>query len=146
MKGYLLAIILLFTLNPLSVTAQGTVNGCLITSSNVVYTDKEGFLINEVLKLLLGGNDSYAATSGVPLSSNYCSWTPTPTGTINCGVCTNYSLNVLGLVTGCQSGALLQGYAGTYTMVQCNLDDHSWVLGAAAGLFGLFIIKRRNKL
>jgi len=130
----------------MDVFAQGSATGCLITSSNVVYTNKEGFLINEVLKLLLGGNDSYAATSGVPLSSNYCSWTPTPTGTINCGVCTNYSLNVLGLVTGCQSGALLQGYAGTYTMVECNLDDYSWTLGAAAGLFGVFVIKRRSKL
>lgn len=146
MKRRLFVIILFFSLNSLTVFAQGTVNGCLITSSNVVYTSKEGFLVNEVLKVLLGGNDSYASTSGVPLSSNYCSWSPAPSGTINCGVCTNYSLNVLGAVTGCQSGAMLQGYVGTYTMVQCDLDDYTWLFGATASLFGIFIIRKRNKL
>jgi len=33
-----------------------------------------------------------------------------------------------------------------YTVVDCNLDDYSWTLGAAAGLFGVFVIRRRNKL
>ena len=145
MKGCLLVIIMLISLNPLSVTAQGSATGCLIPSTNIVYQTKENALVNDILKLLLGGNDSYLYSSGVALSSNYCSWTPTPTGSFNCGVCTNYTF-FLGLVNGCQSGAMLEGYAGTYTMVECNLDDHSWLLGAAAGLFGLFIIKRRNKL
>lgn len=135
----------LIFLTPFFSCAQGSATGCLITSTKIVYTTKENALINNVLKLLLGGNDSYISTSGVPLSNNYCFWTPTPTGSFDCGVCTNYTIN-LGLVTGCQAGAMLQGYAGSYTMVQCNLDDYSWALGAAAGLLGVFVIRKRDKV
>jgi hypothetical protein len=144
MKGFVFLVLILF--GSFCSYAQGTATGCLIPSSKIVYQNKEGFLINEILKLLLGGNDSYAYSSGIPLSSNFCFWTPTPTGSVSCGVCTNYTLNVFNVVTGCQAGAMLQGYVGTYTMVQCNLDDYSWTLGAAAGLFGVFVIRRRNKL
>jgi len=37
---------------------------------------------------------------------------------------------------------------GTYYsdyVLECNLDDHSWLFGAAAGLFGILIIRKRNK-
>jgi hypothetical protein len=138
--------LVLFFITSACCYAQGTSTGCLISSTKVVYISKENTLINDILKLLLGGNDSYRSTSGVPLSNNYCSWAPTPTGAINCGVCTSYVINILGVVTGCQTGAMLQGHVGTYTMVLCNLDDYTWTLGAATGIFGVFVIRRRNKL
>jgi hypothetical protein len=54
-------------------------------------------------------------------------------------------------VVTCEGGILgLYGATrGTYYsdyVLECNLDDYSWALGAAAGLFGVFVIKRRNKL
>jgi len=137
---------LLIFLPIISCYGQGSATGCLVPSQNIVYQNPEDGLVNAILKLLLGGNPSYSAASGANLSSNYCSWTPAPTGSFNCGVCTAYSFNILGVVNGCQTGAMLEGYIGTYTMVECNLDDHSWLFGAAAGLFGIFIIRRRNKL
>ncbi|WP_156131413.1 hypothetical protein [Pedobacter kyungheensis] len=140
-----LCVFLITSLISLGSFAQGSATGCLIPSQNIVYQTPEDALVNAVLKLLLGGNPSYSAASGVSLSSNYCSWTPNPSGSFNCGVCTTYTFNILGLVNGCQSGALLEGYVGTYTMVECNLDDHSWLFGAAAGVFGIFIIRKRNK-
>ncbi|ARS38492.1 hypothetical protein CA265_01845 [Sphingobacteriaceae bacterium GW460-11-11-14-LB5] len=130
MKECLLAIILLFTLNPLSVTAQGTVDGCLL-SDNLVYTDYTSLL----------GARLYSSTPTTSLSANYCSWTAS--STVSCNVCFG-AINALALL--CVGGPVVGGQRGVYTMVECNLDDHSWVLGAAAGLFGLFIIKRRNKL
>lgn len=143
MKGFFFFVLILFI--SFGAYAQGSATGCLIPSQNIVYQTPEDGLVNAILKLLLGGNPSYSATSGVSLSPNYCSWTPIPSGGYTCGVCTNYTLNILGLVTGCQSGAMLEGYVGTYTMVECNLDDHSWLLGAVAGAFGLLVIKRRKK-
>ncbi|MFD2582225.1 hypothetical protein ACFSR6_06985 [Pedobacter vanadiisoli] len=128
------------------VFAQGSATGCLIPSQNTVYQTPEDGLINAILKVLLGGNPSYSASSGINLSSNYCSWTPAPTGSFSCGVCTTYTFNILGIVNGCQTGAMLEGYVGTYTMVECNLDDHTWLFGAAIGLFGILIIRKRNKL
>jgi hypothetical protein len=51
----------------------------------------------------------------------------------------------------CEGGFLGLGYGatrGTYYsdyVLECNLDDYSWTFAAAAGLFGVFVIKRRNK-
>lgn len=51
--------------------------------------------------------------------------------------------SILGIVT-CND--CLVGERVEYTTtLECNLDDYSWTLGAAAGLFGVFIIRRRNK-
>ncbi|SER32107.1 hypothetical protein SAMN04488023_10797 [Pedobacter rhizosphaerae] len=146
MKIILFFLLLLFSFYPFRVSSQGTASGCLIPGTKTVYTVQESTLINEVIKLLLGGNPSYRSNSGVSLSPNYCSWTPSPSGAYNCGVCTEYSYNVLGLLTGCVSGKLLQGYVGNYTMVLCDLDDHSWALGLAAGALGLFVIRRKKLL
>jgi len=126
--------------------AQGSASGCLISSSNTVYQTQESPIINAILQLLLGGNPSYVATSGKPLSPNYCSWTPLPSGPTNCGVCTAYIIEVelfIPVVKGCQTGKLLQGHIGNYTMVQCPLDDYAFPLTATAGVLGLFFIRRK---
>jgi len=57
----------------------------------------------------------------------------------------------LGLTTCVANGNLLPlgtvvNYDRLDPPVQCNLDDYTWALGAAAGFFGIFIIRKRNKL
>lgn len=130
MKGCIIAIILLLSLNRLSAIAQGTVDGCLL-SDNLVYTDYTSLL----------GARLYSSSPSSSLSANYCSWTAS--STVSCNVCFG-SINALALL--CVGGPVVGGQRGVYTMVECNLDDYSWTLGAAAGLFGVFIIRRRNKL
>ncbi len=54
-------------------------------------------------------------------------------------------------VVTCEGGFLGLGYGatrGTYYsdyVLECNLDDQSWFLGAAVGLFGIIIIRKRSK-
>jgi len=104
-------------------------NGCLLPN-NIVYTS--GTLIN-----ILGFQTFSRGGVKVPLAPNYCSWTPL-TGT-TCYVCAT----ITGLVC---TDMETKGIRSTnFQMVECNLDDHSWVFGAAAGVFGLFVIRRRNK-
>jgi hypothetical protein len=103
------------------------IDGCLLPD-NRVYT----------FQGLLG---FYSAGTSTPLSNNYCSWTP-QTGS-QCKVC-NGLLDILGT---CLIGTYTNGVHSTnFQMVQCNLDDYTWTFGAAAGLFGVFVIRRRNKL
>lgn len=145
MKILVIAIILFFTLNGTSLFAQGSATGCLVSSNQIVYTQKVDIaLLNSILALLFGSNPVYSSTQQTPLSSQCGTWNPTVTGT-NCRVCPgdNYTYT-LGLISGCNV-SYLPGYEGTFTMVDCNLDDHSWLFGAAAGLFGIFIIRKRNK-
>jgi hypothetical protein len=134
MKGCIIAIILLFSLNPLGAFAQGPATGCLL-SDNKVYTSKP--LLSATM---------YDPSPATPLSDNYCSWTPV--STTDCSVCFNGLINALGLCVGLDifnPPTIVNGKSGTFTMVECNLDDHSWLLGAVAGLFGMLIIKKRNK-
>jgi len=56
--------------------------------------------------------------------------------------CTTSALTILGLGLVAQN----EGVEFSYSFVNCNLDDYTWTLGAAAGLFGIFVIKRKNKL
>jgi len=138
----------LFTFTSIiSINLAFSQSGCLISSNNTVYTQPEPMLINDILKLLLGGNPSYKASSGVGLAPNYCSWAPLPSGPVNCGVCTEYVISVVVLVpvvTGCNSGKLLNGHVGNYTMVQCNLDDYNLPFVAVSGILGLLIVRKRN--
>lgn len=120
--------------------------GCVI-GSNVYFSRAPTLLGLEVL----GTNKVF---SNVGNATNNCN---DGANQGSCSVCdqggTVVSINVLGLpVILCDKGGLL----GTYTpapgvyysdyIMNCNLDDHSWLFGAAAGLFGIFIIRRKNKL
>jgi len=133
MKGcVLVAMILLFSLNPLGGFAQGSEEGCLISSDNKVYTGYTELL----------GARLYSNSSSTMLSNNYCTWTSS--STVPCTVCFG-TINALGLLCVGIGAYTVSGQQGTFTMVECNLDGHSWLFGAAAGLFGIFIIRRRNK-
>lgn len=125
---FLCLIILIFI--SFDLHAQGSADGCLIPSDNKVYTDYTSLL----------GARLYINNPSVPLSPNYCSWTSS--STVPCNVCFG-SINALALL--CVGGPVIGGRQGTYTMVQCNLDDYSWALGSTAAFFGFIFIRRRIK-
>lgn len=132
MKRCLLVIVLLFSLNPVGAFAQGSATGCLL-SDNKVYTSYTS----------LAGLRLYSDSPSAILSSNYCTWTSP--STVPCTVCFG-TINAVGLLCIGIGSYTVNGQQGTFTMVECNLDDYTWTLGAAAGLFGVFVIRRRNKL
>ncbi|MBT2562825.1 hypothetical protein J7E50_24170 [Pedobacter sp. ISL-68] len=118
-----------------STLAKAT-DGCLITGGTELYD-------TPTLNVLTGGYKLYT-NSLYPLSSNYCSWAAVSYTGNTCGVCSGLGICVFGI---CPCiGTAKYGLEGSFTMVLCNFDDHSWLLGAAAGIFGLLVIKRRNKL
>ena len=86
--------------------AQGTETGCLLPN-NLVYTSQS-----------TKGPKYYRQSPSTPLSINYCSWTPSITGT-PCTVC-NGSVNN---GNGSCSGTTSNGYKGTFTMVLCPIDE-----------------------
>lgn len=128
---------LLIFLSIISCYGQGTATGCLIPFNNRVYT-------SNALEIL-GTSQLYNNSPYTPLSTDYCSWTPSSTAA-SCVVCDGtLGLDLVGIKI-CLFGTFRYGSEGTFTMVQCDLDDHSWLFGAAAGLFGLLVIrKRKNK-
>jgi hypothetical protein len=128
MKYYLIGLLFLMLFN-LRVRAAET--GCLIPN-NVIY--KQGTVLN-----ILGAQVYERTGATATLPANYCSWTPT-SGT-TCYVCN--TLLALGI---CLDTATQGYYSANFNIVQCNLDDYTWTLGAAAGLFGVFVIRRRSKL
>lgn len=106
-------------------------SGCLIPN-NIIY--KQGTVLN-----ILGAQVFERTGATATLSAGYCSWTPT--SGVTCYVC-----NTL-LITGVCLDTPTQGYrSANFNMVLCNLDDYTWALGAAAGFFGIFIIRKKNKL
>lgn len=86
--------------------AQGTKTGCLLPN-NIVYTSQSN-----------KGPKHYRQSPATPLSINYCSWTPSTTGT-SCTVCIGSVNNGNG---NC-SGTIQNGYKGTFTMVACPIDE-----------------------
>ena len=86
--------------------AQGTATGCLLPN-NLVYTSQSN-----------KGPKYYRQSPATSLTVNYCSWTPSTTGT-SCTVCFGKVNNG----NGSCSGTTTIGYAGTFTMVQCPIDE-----------------------
>lgn len=149
MKGSFLAIIFLFFINPFGAFAQGTVTGCMITGGTVIYTSSTQYLLG----VDLGGGLSLALGSYVYKLS--------PTISTNTSCTVNWASNVdLQSSGGCVYGSptvSLPGLAAVCTnclygdlvtyipTVECNLDHYSWAFGTAAGLLGIFVIRRRNR-
>ncbi|MCZ4221822.1 hypothetical protein [Pedobacter rhodius] len=126
--GYLkviLFILLIFSLEKKSV-AQGTATGCLLPD-NKVYTSPTTVL----------GTTIYSNTPSVSLSTNYCTWTAP--STTSCNVCTG-SLNLISLV--CLGGPVVQGQEGVFTMVECPIDNITWLILFVSGFFGIAAIKK----
>lgn len=135
----------LFVFLILSAGVVNAADGCLIDNTTVYPTKVTKGLLNVAVGALFGSSNLYYNTSG---SYSECGWTPATTG-VSCAICegTYDEVNVLGiqLISGC-SGIIKQGYQGVgFNIVNCNLDDYTWTFGAAAGLFGIFVIRRRNK-
>jgi len=132
MKRRLFVILLFFSLNSLTGFAQGSASGCLLPD-NKVYTNYSS----------LAGLRLYSNSSTVSLSNNYCSWTSASTAP--CTVCFG-TINAVGLLCIGTGATTVTGQEGIFTMVECDLDGHTLLFGAAASLLGLFIIRKRNKL
>ncbi|WP_412467673.1 hypothetical protein [Pedobacter sp. KLB.chiD] len=110
--------------------AQGTASGCLLPD-NKVYTTYTS----------LAGLRLYSNSSSASLSSNYCNWTSASTAP--CSVCFG-TINAVGLL--CVGGTTVNGREGVFTMVECGLDGQTWLFGAAASLFSIFIFRKNKKL
>jgi hypothetical protein len=79
----------------------------------------------------------------VPAIVNQCpGWISSASVTNTGAKCAINTVSVLGI------GLLAQdiGDEVTYNFILCDLDGYTWTFGAAAGLFGVFVIRRRNKL
>lgn len=136
-----LLVIIFICTSKLSFSAEG----CMV--GNTVYPDFAGYNTVSILPVLSLGTKSFYVTSPYSTIDDTCpGWARVNSSGGTCF----YGNPTLGLVlggfqiavcAGCPSGTLVD-----YTYVQCNLDDYSWTLGAAAGLFGVFVIRRRNKL
>jgi len=110
------------------------VQGCLLPYNNRVYT------VNALE--IVGSRQLYSNSTSTGLAANYCSWSAT-TAVTPCVVCDGLlGVDLLGIRI-CV-GTFRNGNAATYNMVLCDLDDHSWVLGLAAGAFGLIVIRRKR--
>lgn len=128
----LLCIFWVTILISLSAFAQGSASGCLLPD-NKVYTSYTA----------LAGLKLYSDSPSASFSSNYCSWTSA--STVPCTVCFG-TINAVGLLCVGAGATTVNGREGTFTMVECDLDGQAWFFGAAAGLFGIFVIRKRNKL
>ncbi|RZJ77234.1 MAG: hypothetical protein EOO47_17380 [Flavobacterium sp.] len=141
-KFFLVVIILLITN-----IAYGQ-NGCLISTNSTVYTEQDNSgLINAVLAIVFGGNPVYKSSPNQPsisacIANSQIRWTG---GAQNCTVCPfGYDVNLLGVITGCQTSTF-SGKVATSQIIQCPLDDYSWAFVASAAAFGIFVIRKRNK-
>lgn len=117
--------------------------GCMVGTT--VYPNFAGYNTVSLIPLSLGTKSFYVTSPlstvigtcpgyvNINSSGGSCFY-GNPTLGVNLG---GYQIAVC---VGCPSGTLVD-----YTYVECNLDDHSWLFGAAAGLFGILIIRKRNK-
>ncbi|WP_344848944.1 hypothetical protein [Pedobacter jeongneungensis] len=129
--------------------AQGTVTGCKVSGGNLIYTSSTQYLLGVDLggglSLALG---SYVYNLNPNISTNVSctvSWASNVSVQSSGGcVYGSPSVSLPGLAAVCTN--CVYGDLVTYTpTLQCNLDDYSWTFGAAASIFGIFVIRRRNK-
>lgn len=134
-----IAIFILFL--PLLSIAQGTYTGCLLTSTNRVYTNRPI------------GDEHYTGLSGVvSLSSNYCYWQAGGL-TSSCQVCvegvqhTGPSGCTVGpgcQFTQCVNNNVQMGVEASYTMIQCPIDNSLILLSPVIAFIAFNLIRRRS--
>ena len=139
--------LVIFIFFVLKANAQAVGNvGCKIPGQTVVYNVPETGAVNALLGILLGNGyrGPTVPETGVCVSNSQLVYKQV--GNTNCRVCpTGFSISGISLLC---NGALSTGTPGkevTAGIVQCNLDDYTWAFGAVAGVFGVFVIRRRNK-
>lgn len=145
MKSFLSFLILLILFSPLSKAAIG----CKVIGGNTIYPNSNFYLLGvKVNGVTIGvASDIYNLTS--PLYTDVSCAVPWVNSyqTTGSGVCIYGSPAVAVPLVVSLCGDCVYGELVDYTTtVECNLDDHSWLFGAAAGLFGILIIRKRNKL
>jgi len=118
--------------------------GCLV--GNTVYPNIAGYSSVNLIPLLLGTKIFYA-TSPYSTSEQTCpGWAHVNSSTGSCiyGTPTlgaNLGGYQVAICVSCPTGTLVD-----YTYINCDLDGDTLLFGAAAGLFGIFVIRKRNKL
>jgi hypothetical protein len=137
----LFILLIMFTL---CLKISNAAEGCMV--GNTVYPSFVGYSAVNLVPLSLGtkmfsNTTSYSTTVGtcpgyavVTANTGSCIYGPATVsivlGTYPLAVC-----------VACPTGTLVN-----YNYVLCDLDDHSWVFGLAAGAFGLIVIRRRKLL
>lgn len=141
MKNFKFFIILCLLLSSKFANAQG----CLVNET--VYTTKASGVVDNLLNLL-GFPPGYSGPSeprvGACVSNLQKVWTA---GASDCRACpTGFRVELIGLnlVAVCDVTPT-NGKVASSSIIYCNLDDYSLPLATAAGLFGIFVIRRRNK-
>jgi hypothetical protein len=139
MKFILVFIISIF-LSRITFAAEG----CLV--GNTVYPNFAGYSSVNLIPLSLGTKIFYV-TSPYSTIEQTCPGWANINGSAGSCIYGNPTLGAnlggyqIAVCVSCPTGTLVD-----YTYINCDLDDHSWLFGAAAGLFGILIIRKRNKL
>jgi len=115
------------------------IEGCLV--ANRMYTSRASISI-------LSGP---AFTTSAFTDANGRCWAPAPNG--SCQVCNGTAVAAAGVlicvadILGPRDGAIYTGnYYSSFTIIDCNLDNFSWVLTTSAAAFGLILIRKRKTL
>ncbi|WP_316804037.1 hypothetical protein [Pedobacter nototheniae] len=119
--------------------------GCLVPTGDV-YTVPEGSLVNAILGLLVGPGYKGSPSPSSTVCVNNTMTTYIPDNSKNCRVCTGggFTIVIAGVLVTCGT-TLIDGKVATATIIGCSLDDYSWTLSLAAGIFGFVLIRRRVK-
>ncbi|MDQ0967591.1 hypothetical protein QFZ20_002994 [Flavobacterium sp. W4I14] len=150
MKHYIILFCVIFIF--LSPAAAQT--GCLVNTDDVYLDKKRIGLLGSLVDILFGSKTIYNENGAIDPRETACvagskNLYSTSNPINNCMVCPQGVAlgGLLGTtILGCVNNVELNGTLVTRSVVACNLDDYSWTLGAAAGLLGVFVIRRRNKL
>lgn len=139
MKKWMMILILAM----LSFETFSQTNGCRVPNGDV-YITPETSAVNVILALIIG--PGYKGTPVPTISTCVLNQQTIYTqGSSNCRVCPGIGFSVVGLAVVCGQPTI-DGKIATSAIVNCNLDDHSWALGLAAGALGLFVIRRKKLL
>ncbi|WP_343523783.1 hypothetical protein [Pedobacter sp.] len=118
--------------------------GCLVGST--VYPDFAGYSSVNLIPLSLGTKTFYVTSPYSTIQDTCPGWANINSSGGSC-IYGNPTLGAnlggfqIAICVSCPTGTLVD-----YTYIPCNLDDHTWFLGAAIGLFGILIIRKRTKL
>ncbi len=117
--------------------------GCLISGSQIVYTQPDNSSLGALLSNLLGF-PVYSNSVTAPAVSSCINLTQTKyqAGSTNCGVCLQGYSQVLGLA--CANNSLVQGKVATPAMVACPIDDYAWLLVVSSASMLFFKIRNRK--
>ncbi|WP_316759811.1 hypothetical protein [Pedobacter aquatilis] len=142
MKGFISIIIIFFLCNHSIFAAVG----CKVIGGTTVYPTYNTY----VLGVIVNGINIGVPADVYRLNNPFSTTSSCTTSWVNSyqvvGSCVYGSPAVslpplVSVCTNCVAGELVN----YNTTVECSLDGYSWVLGTAAGIFGVLIIKRRSK-